>query len=332
MPMSVVLTCLLGLTAASPIVQKDVLDDLVTQRSLSRVNNSVGQQTNMPVYIPALLPVTPAVPAAQSIPGVPGVPAAPADGQRIIVDELVPGAPGVLVVPVGPPDGQQIAADQAAAHSSSESESSEQSESVETLTPLPPDNTSEISDSASDPDTSEQMVEPLNVTSDDTTSEETPSPLHAQLADQTGLDGDLGDNSQASEESVRRSWLHAFRRNFHRQIYGGIVLQGVATSLPATGVATGTAALGVTVGNRPTVAPTLSAPALTTLPTETDSEASESIESKEEAELEEWRECRETTDNGDCITHRVVNDDGNIENDLHHGPLRLEDDHGHMTI
>ncbi|KAL7858916.1 hypothetical protein SRHO_G00140630 [Serrasalmus rhombeus] len=317
--MSVVLTCLLGLTAASPIVQKDVLDDLVTQRSLNSVSNPEGQQTNMPVYPPALLPVTPAVPASQSIPGVPVAPAVPADGQRIITDQAV-------------------------VHSSSESESSEQSESVETLTPLPPDSSSERSDSASDPDTSEQTAESLNVTSDDT------------LADQTGLDGDLGDNSQASEESVRRgagvfaqqadvcavkvkavlsrpqSWLHAFRRNFHRQIYGGIVLQGVATSPPATGVATGTAALGVTVGNRPTVAPTLSAPALTTPATEKDSEASESIESKEEAELQEWRECRETTDNGDCISHRAVNDDGNIENDLHHGPLRLEEDHAHMTI
>ncbi|XP_037396873.1 uncharacterized protein LOC108413401 [Pygocentrus nattereri] len=332
MLMSVVLTCLLGLTAASPIVQKDVLDDLVTQRSLNSVSNPEGQQTNMPVYTPALLPVTPAVPASQIIPGVPVAPAVPADGQRIITDQLVPGVPGVLVGPVGRPDGQQVAVDQAAVHSSSESESSEQSESVETLTPLPPDSSSERSDSASDPDTSEQTAESLNVTSDDTTSEETPSPLHAQLAHQTGLDGDLGDNSQASEESVRRSWLHAFRRNFHQQIYGGIVLQGVATSPPATGVATGTAALGVTVGNRPTVAPTLSAPALTTPATEKDSEASESIESKEEAELQEWRECRETTDNGDCISHRAVNDDGNIENDLHHGPLRLEEDHAHMTI
>ncbi|KAL7863883.1 hypothetical protein AOLI_G00153030 [Acnodon oligacanthus] len=277
MPMSVVLTCLLGLTAASPIVQKDVLDDLVTQRSLNRVSNPVGQQTNMPIYTPPPLPVTPAVPAAQRIPGVTGVPVVPtvpADGQRIIVDE----------------------------------------------------------DSASDPDTSEQTAESLNVTSDDTTSEETPSPMHVQLADPAGLAGDLVDNSEASEESIRRSWLHAFRRNFHRQIYGGIVLQGVATSPPATGVATGTAVLGVTMGNRPTVAPTLSAPALTTPATETDSEASESIESKEEAELQEWHECRETTDNGDCIWHRAVNDDGNIENDLHHGPLRLEEDHGHMTI
>ncbi|XP_036448177.1 uncharacterized protein LOC118822955 [Colossoma macropomum] len=330
MLISVVLTCLLGLTAASPIVQKDVLDDLVTQRSLNRVSNPVGQQTNIPVYIPPLLPVTPAVPAVQSIPGVSGVlvaPAAPVDGQRIIVDQLIPGVPGVLVVPAVPGDGQQIAAEPMAAHSSSESESSEQSESVETLTPLPLENTSETSDSASDPDTSEQTSESQNVTSEDTTSEETPSPLHVQLAQQTGLDGDLGDDSQGSEESVRRSWLRAFRRNFHQQVYGGIVLEGVATSRPSTGVATG-----VTVGNRPTVAPTLSAPAPTTPATETDSVVSESIESKEEAELQEWRECSETTDNGDCIPHGAVNADGKIENDLHHGALRFDEDHGHMTI
>ncbi|KAG9269393.1 SH3 domain-containing protein 21-like [Astyanax mexicanus] len=317
MLISIALACLLGPAAAYPIVQKDVLDELVTQSSLNVVSNPVIQQEHITVTAAILLGT-----------GVPDVPA----------------VPDVNVVPG---DGQQIEGEQAAAHSSSESESSEQSQSVENPTEPPSENTSESTEEDSDPHTSEQVSESQDVTSEDTTSEETPSPLEIQHLEHTDSNGELRDDSQGSEECIHKSWLHAFRRNFHRQIHGGDIMGGVATDPPVTEVAIGTAAVGVTVGvaeaatiavsNSPALAPAVStpvpaAPATEAHVTETDSAASESKESQEEAELNEWNKCSELLENGDCVPHQPLSDDGKIEDDLHHGGLRLEEDLGHMAI
>ncbi|KAI4887341.1 hypothetical protein NFI96_027049, partial [Prochilodus magdalenae] len=154
------------------------------------------------------------------------------------------------------------------------------------------------------------------------------------LVQQSGPDGDVGDDSHSSEEAVRRNWLHAFRRNFHQHIHAGNIVAGVATTPPAVGP------VAVTVGNNPTAAPVAvtaanKPPVPSTLrppapPTPGDSAASESVESEEEAQLQAWRECAETSDNGNCIPHGAPHGDATV--DLHHGVLQLEEDHSHMTI